>query len=289
MQERGRELLTNPAMWLHIQSVAKDDLFFYVSHRHYLAQGLTRRQRVWLARYHYQHEVSRFRPEYHDEVYSGPGLSLWSERVGDTEFEIRLTPGADVLYEGGMSVVLYVDRRRVAVFSYSYVDRNTIFEGTAGSRRAATMFITRKQLSADHEYQQVFHPAFDRCTAAHMCLAALGGVAVAQGYSSVAAIRPEVHPSHNAERHSRFESAYARFWESLQARIRGRFAYELPVPMLLRPLEELSSKARRRAIRRRVHLERVLHSASDVVRRQLRFPGIDSPDLDTVSGIFPIG
>ena len=122
-----------------------------------------------------------------------------------------------------------------------------------------------------------------------MCLAALGGVAVAQGYSSVAAIRPEVHPSHNAERHSRFESAYARFWESLQARIRGRFAYELPVPMVLRPLEELSSKARRRAIRRRVHLERVMHSASDAVRRQLRFPRMDSHDVDTISGVFPIG
>ena len=44
-----------------------------------------------------------------------------------------------------------------------------------------TIFITRKQLASNHDYQAGFNAAFDRCSAAHFALAALSGLAAAAG------------------------------------------------------------------------------------------------------------
>lgn len=269
-------LSNNEALLGHVAAVDTTDPFFYVSHRHYLAQGLSRRQRVELAQTHYEHETNAFDEEYRHQVYKTPGLTLWKERAARTDFEIRLTPGADVLYEGGLSVVLYVDGGRVAVMSYSHVDSDTIFERDTAQAEASTptMFVTRVQRASNHDYQRAFHTAFNRCTVAHFCMAALMGIAKAQRLLTIAAIRPEVHPGYNLERDTRFQVSYREFWESLDGRAESRFAYELPVPMKLTPFDALSSKARRRATLRRRHLDEIGHRTFETIFGHLRQPPI---------------
>lgn len=256
----------------HVRAIKPSDPFFFLSHRHYLARGLRRDQRIEAARRHYEHEAHSFGPDYHQQVYRGTGLLLWHRAVGGHHYEIRLGPGADVLYEGGLSVVLYVDGERVAVMSYSYVDSDMIFGRTDGPGGASptTLFITRKQLTGERGYQRDFFAAFNRCTAAHFCHAALSAIASAQGIEELAGIRPEVHPGHKPERHDHLVRAYSDFWHSLRGVPEGPFAYRVPMPMTLTPLSTLSSKARRRAKRRRRHLQQIHEEARAVIVAHLR-------------------
>lgn len=272
-----RALLDNQAFQHHVRSVASTDHYFYLSHRHYLARGLSRQQRAALALHHYEHETTAFGPEYSRAVYEQSGLTLWESEVGGTHYDLRLQPGNDVLYEGGLSVVLRVNGGRVCVVSFSNVDPAVVLERSptaiAGANANNVLFICRKQLAANHSYQNGFNAAFDRCAAGHFALAAVAGIARAQGHRSIAAIRPEVHPGCTEQRRQHFETAYADSWRSLSGAPRGRFAYELPVPLTLRPLTTLNSKRRRRAVRRRRHLDEISGCAESVIRGLVRASG----------------
>lgn len=261
----GRALLDNAACRRHIESVAANDHFFYLSHRHYLAQGLSRSQRTELACRHYEHEVSAYDDAYFDAVYRNGGLSLWRRTVAGTEFDVLIVPAMDVLCEGGLSVVLRVDGGRVGVVSYSHADRAIVYDRETES--GSTLFLCRKQLAANHSWQARFNDAFDRCSAAHFLTAAIAGVALAHGYDSVAGVRPDVQASCTEDKREQFQYSYGDFWASLGGRVRGRFAYEVPVPAQMTPLSELSAKRRHRARRRRDHIAEVREGARAVIAR----------------------
>jgi len=263
--DEGRALLDNPAYQRHIASVAQSDFFFYLSHRYYLAQGLSRGQRTELACDHYAHEVSAYDPAYFDAVYRNGGLSLWRREISGTNFEVVLVPGSDALCEGGLSAVLRVDGGRVCVVSFSHARRDIVFDRE--TEVGATLFVCRKQLAANHDWQPRFNRAFDRCSVAHFCMAAVAGVALAHGYSSIGAVRPEAQASCTEERYPKFRASYGKFWESLGGHIRGPFAYELPIPVAMTPLDELNAKRRHRARRRRKHIAEVRDCARATIER----------------------
>jgi len=269
MRGTWRMLFANTAFRRHVETISSTDVFFFLSHRHYLTRGLSRPARAAAALHHYEHETTTFDTSYFERVYDRQGLRLWYSEDKGAQFEIRLMPGNDVLHEGGCSVVLFVNGGRVCVISYSNVDRGMIFGESPRSPRATTLFVSRKQLGSNHDYQQTFNPAFDRCTPAHCCFAALTGIALAQKFTSIAAVRPQAHPGFTEERAERFEVAYAEFWESMAGRVRGPHAYEVNTPMELTPLHRLSPKARRRARNRRSHLEEIRTSAEAIIRDHL--------------------
>jgi hypothetical protein len=287
MGEVRRLLLENPAYRMHVAAVASDDTVFFLSHRHYLAKGLTPRARALAALHHYEHEVRAFDRGYFDAVYGGRGLTLWRHEMEEGTFEIRLLPGNDVLYEGGVSVVAFFDDVRIAVLSYANVPSEIVVPGDVPVEGeapfgASTLFVTRKQLTWDHAlYQKAFNKAFDRSTPGHFCFAALTGIALAQGLHRVVAIAPEAQPSWTPEYAERFESAYAEFWVSLGGHKASAFGYAIDLPMRLTPLDQLDAKARKRATARRLHIERVQNAAQEVVRARLSAPA-STPVPDAV-------
>lgn len=261
-----RDLLGNDIYRQHVRAVASDDTFFFVAHRHFLAQGLTARQRAATALHHYRHEASAFDRRYADAVYRGRGLVLWRREVKGEHFDIRLQAGNDVLYEGGVSVVFHHNGRRVFVLSYSWVPTALFLPGDPS---ANTFFIARKHAAADHDYQKVFHKAFDRTTPGHLCVAAAAGLAMACGHSHLVAVAAARHPACTPQHAHHFEVAYDHFWQSLDGRPSSPFGYRIELPMRMTPLAELDAKARKRAIARRTHIEAVRRAASAVMREHL--------------------
>jgi uncharacterized protein len=275
MGDVRRQLMGNAAYQRHIAVVAKDDAVFFLSHRHYLARGLTSMQRAATALHHYEHEVNAFDAGYFDAVYRGHGLVVWRAEVGEDVFDIRLMPGNDVLYEGGVSLVMHHNGGRIAVVSYANVPAEIFAPDLGSPDHVSSMgdqiiFVTRKQLTADHSYQKAFNKAFDRSTPGHFGFAALSGIALAQGLDRVAAISPEAHPSCSAGLEKHFQVAYTDFWESLSGRRESPFGYIVDVPMRMTPLDELDAKARKRAQARRAHLHEIQEGAQEIIRRHLR-------------------
>lgn len=271
MRDVRRHLRQNPAYQLHVASVARDDAVFFLSHRHYLAKGLSPIERARTALHHYEHEVHAFDRRYFDAVYAGQGLVVWRREVEGGVFDIRILPGNDVLYEGGVSIVAFFNDVRIAVLSYANVSPDVFVSERARAADEAPLgsnllFVTRKQLTWDHAlYQKAFNKAFDRSTPGHFCFAALTGLALAQGHARVIAIAPDVHPSYTPDVEGRFHAAYTEFWESLGGRPVPPYGYLIELPMRLTPLDALDAKARKRAIARRRHIQAVQDSTFDTI------------------------
>jgi uncharacterized protein len=270
MFDMRRRLEANAAYRRHIALVARDDPLFYLSHRHYLAKGLTPEQRTAAALCHYEHEVAAFDDGYFDAVYRQGALVLWRHDFEGHAFDVRLMPGNDVLYEGGLSIVLHCDGARVAVLSYSTVPSASFLPGPAGP--AHVLFVTRKQLGQNYAYQKAFNKAFDRSTPGHLCFGALAGLALAQQMDRVVAIVAATHPSCAPAIEAHMKAAYDEFWASLDAAAGSPFGHVIDLPMRLTPLEDLDAKARKRAVARREHIRAVQESAQQTIARHLRQP-----------------
>jgi uncharacterized protein len=274
MPQLHKKLLNNMAYQSHLEKIDKNDAIFFLSHRHYVARGLTTLQRIQTAVFHYEYEINRFDKAYIENVYRKQGLTLWQDTVNDTTFDIRLMMGNDILYEGGCSLVLHVDGGRVCVISYSIVPREIFFlkdASSSGSKNLeqSVIFVTRKQLASDHAYQNAFNKAFDRTTPTHLCISALTGIALAQGYDCFIGISAEAHPALTDEYQRNFDVAYTQFWKSLNGQRLSPYGYLIDLPMSLTSLDDLEPKARKRAIKRRQHGDNVYTQAHSVIQKHL--------------------
>lgn len=270
------DVLDNPVYVAHRRAVADHDELFFLSHRNFLVQGLTVRERAMAARHHYSHEVARFDRSYFEAVYgSGGGLVLWSERVADDDYEIVLQPGCDVLYEGGCSLVMRQNGHRTCVLSYSHVPPSLFCPEVPRDQTPSpsVILVTRRHATVDHSYQRAFNKAFDRATVGHMCFAALTGVAVAQGFDFVIGMAAARHPSRTDANSDHLIAAYDEFWSSLNGTIPSKFGFRVQVPMQLSPLAEMNARHRKRATARRSHLHAVHESARRIVGHRLTDSG----------------
>jgi uncharacterized protein VirK/YbjX len=269
MRDIRARLQNNQAYAGHVRTIGNTDPLFFLSHRYFLAKGLSARQRAQCALFHYEYEVNNFGPLYLDRVYRGDGLTLWSEKIDGNTYDIKLTPGNDVLYEGGLSIVFHFNGERVCVVSYSTVPSVT-FNPQAKSPKGAEIFVTRKQLASNHDYQKAFNKAFDRTTPAHLCIGALAGLAMAQGYQRFIGIEPEFHPSCFSNTRKHFDVAYTQFWESLSGRKESPFGTVVSLPLKLPSVDEMDAKARKRALARRQHMENVRQSVYQIMKSAIR-------------------
>lgn len=259
-----RRLLGNQVYRDHAQYLSLRDPFAFVAHRHYLARGLNFTQRLDAAVSHYGLEMRMPVDTYRKPVYEWDGLMLWKQECENEHYSIALRPGNDVLYEGGLSIVLSVGEGRVHVLSYSNVPRRVLCAGRQAPEELSA-FIVRRHSAADHGYQKAFNHAFDRTTPGHLCVAALEGIALAMKMNVLYGISAHAHPSWRDSRHAGFRTAYNEFWESLSGTA-GPVAYELKLPVQLPPVEEMNAKARKRALARRQHTETVRSSAFQAMR-----------------------
>lgn len=264
MRALREDLEAMPAYRRHVALHGGDDPLFYLSHRHYLASGLGTRARALAALSHYGHESRAFDESYFDQVYLRQGLVLWSESIEGVAYDIRLMPGNDVLYEGGLSVVFHVDGARVCVLSFSMVPEALLRPGAEGEAGPGLVpFVVRKHLSEDHSYQAAFNKAFDRATPAHLCLGALAGVALAQGIDRAFGIAAERQVSFPKGRRDVFGNTYDQFWSATGGRRLSPFGFRFALPLELPPLEAMNARQRKRARTRRAHLDAVQQSARE--------------------------
>lgn len=254
-----RELAALAPFRQHVAANNAADPLFFLSHRHYLARGLSPRKRLAAALAHYRHEATAFSLAYIAQVYKRGGLALWSETRDGITYAIRLTPGNDVAHEGGLSIVMTVDGVRICVLSFSVVPAGLMIHRAALQNAGITtttplIFITRKHLSRDRAYQSAFNKAFDRTTPAHLCMGALAGLAQAQGIGHALGIEPAHHPAFNPKMAATFTAAYADFWQGFGGVKVTPYGYLIALPLQQPPLDQMDRQKRARARNRRTHI-----------------------------------
>ena len=277
-RELFRAVAAEPAYRDHVAALPHRDVFGFASHRSYLVLGLSRRARGLLALQHYRNETAALDPSYYQAVYHRGGLRLWQLEHEGTAFELRLMPGNDVMNEGGLSITFFVNGEAVTVLSYSNVDPTLLGHPPAqvgpGWRAPALVpYVTRRQ-SSRSDFRRAFTQAFGRGTPGHLCIAALEGVALAQGGRRLLGVPADQHPACRAARargYTGLETMYDQFWSSLSGEP-GPLAWSIPLPLQPTPLDQLDSNNRKRANRLRGHQTAVRDAAFLAFRPHLVKP-----------------
>lgn len=263
-------LLNLPIYRAHLAAVDRHDPLFFLTHRHYLLRNLSRQERLAAACCHYLSDAQVLQPKAQSQIYLQGGLTVWSRCVDGHQYEIRLTAGRDVAHEGGQSLTLLADGVQVCVFSFSVVPRSVV---AATAMRGRAILITRKQLTRARDHQAAFFAAFDRSTAAHLVLAALEGVALARGATQLFGLRAVCHPTYTPELAPHLTAAYCDFWRSLGGVEVSDRSFALSIPMQLRPIEDLPTGRRDRAVARRSHSAEIRVAAQSVMAAALAQSG----------------
>ena len=134
---------------------------------------------------HYRFEGERYDSRYKDAVYRDGGVVLWSRTVEAVSYVLKLRATTDIRHEGGISVVLCAGDTVVSEMSYAWVPARVL--GMGGGTLA---FITRNQsVRRDSPALLLFRKDFPQNSPSYFCLAAMHGIAQANGHVRIAAIR----------------------------------------------------------------------------------------------------
>jgi hypothetical protein len=239
--------LSNPARKL--------EPLYFLSHKHYISRYLTLRQRVQIAIDHHEYEFKNYNREYAAKVYHSGGALLWERTVNNHNFTIELDASDDNRHEGDLSVILSVDGDRLCRMSFCYLDAN-IF----GTPSHMTLLISRNQTDRT-PMRTKFDQAYKQNTPQFFCLAAVCGIAIANDFMTILAIKHDAQIGYEANLDFGFRNSYTLLWEKFDSVAVEEHVYMLNVPLTLRPLRMVNGAHRRRAHNRRRHWDDILESA----------------------------
>ena len=252
-REAHWKLLALPVYKQFGATLLREDPFHHISHRYYLRQGLTVRQRVQYVYNHYAFESRQWTDDYRQAVYGGPGLELWRSDGGGAVVTIRLEVGERDVPEGDLSIVLSVDNAALHRINFSWLADTQ--DGTVTPFLASSQTVPR---SSNTEALSAFKRDFPQNSPAFFCFAAVEGVARVVGCIAILAVRS--HEQVGARKGcdtAQFKRSYDDFWRALGGWDCGRQGFLVPLPTHKKPLSKLSSRHRWRALKRRRHWETI--------------------------------
>jgi uncharacterized protein VirK/YbjX len=237
----------------------RHDPLYFLAHNYYISRRFTLRQRVGVAMCHHEYELQAYNSNYARQIYRSGGVLLWEKSFDDLHFAIVLTASPDNRHEGDLTVILSVNSVKLCRMSFCYLNAN-IFS----LRPFMTMLISRNQT-----HRASGRDVFDRCFKQNspqlFCLSALCGIALANGFQTIFAIKHDAQVAYEEPYDANFRNSYTTLWEKFQAVEIDRHVYMMSVPLTLRPVGLVSRAHRRRARNRRGNWEEIVHSACESI------------------------
>lgn len=247
----------------YVASDREADALSFMSHRYFLAAGLSVKQRIRCALGHYAHEGRSYVEAYHAAVYGGTGLELWREEVADVRYSIWLRSSRELRHEGPASIVLVANDIWLHETSFAWVDA-ALFGSP--EYRGPVMFLTRNQsVPSGAPHLATFRRDYPQNSPSYFCFAAAHGIAKLQGQNCVAGVKGRHQVAFDEKHTTSFHRSYDEFWATFGGVELDRYAFMMPVPEQLAPLAELKAKHRTRARARRCHWERIAKSTSEAL------------------------
>lgn len=250
----------------YVMAAPNDDPFHHLSHRGYLVQGLSARQRVQCVLSHYRFEETTFNAAYKQAVYAAGGLTLWRQVVDESEFLIRLEMASRMNAEGELALALVAGGKVLHRLSFSWVDG-----AIAGVPAPLVPFIARNQgrWTESNEAFDAFERCFPNNSPSFFCFAAMQGLAQAVGMEQVLAVKSTSHIACDPDDVKHFANAYDGFWKILGGVELPGKAWLIALPFYLKPLADMPSKHRKRAAQRRDYWRAIGDGARATLQRHL--------------------
>jgi uncharacterized protein VirK/YbjX len=243
------------------------DPLYFIVHHYYLSRRFSLRQRVDVAMTHHQYELQTYNGDYAREVYRSDGILLWQRSFNDFHFTIVLTASPDNRHEGDLMVILSVNDISLCKMSFCYLNPN-IF----GQASDMTMLISRNQTADRTSFRELFDRYFNQNTPQLFCLSAVCGIAIANGFKTIFAIKHDAQIAYEETLDSGFRNSYTALWEKFDAVEIDRHVYILNVPLKLRPVRLVNRAHRRRARARRGYWDEIIQNARESMVKYRMLP-----------------
>jgi hypothetical protein len=248
----------------------KHDPLYFLVHNYYMSRQFTLRQRVDVAMVHHEYELQTYNSDYARQVYRSDGVPLWERSFDGQHFSIILTASPDNRHEGDLTVILAVNNTSLCRMSFCYLNAS-IF----GLPPQMTMLISRNQTDQT-SCRDVFDRWFKQNSPQLFCLSALCGIALANEFKVMFAIKHDSQIAYEEPLDAGFRNSYTALWEKFDAIEIDRHVFRLNVPLKLRPVELVNPVHRRRARARRRHWDEIVQSARASVDQYLGLSRSDS-------------
>lgn len=253
----------------YVARTVPHDLFHHLNHRYYLAKHLSVQQRIQCAISHYHFENITFSDAYKQLVYFEQGLPLWTKTVDENLFSIELSIGDRTIPEGDLCIALLVNKRTLHKINFSWVKGHILQLDSH-----ILPFIGRTQGSGhnDPPARVWFDRSFPQNSPLFFCFSALQGLAQAIGATEIFGISSHNQVGFDLNDTTHFINTYDAFWESLGGKKTSELGYSIPVPFHMKPISEISSKHRKRAVARRKYWKEIDDSARMTLETYMRKP-----------------
>jgi uncharacterized protein VirK/YbjX len=255
-------------------STRKHDPLYFLAHNYYISREFTLRERVDVAMNHHKYESQAFNCDYARQVYRSDGILLWERSFDHQHFTIVLMASPDNRHEGDLTVILSLNNISLCRMSFCYLNADVF-----GLPPFLTMLISRNQTDRT-SVRDLFDRRFKQSTPQLFCLSAVCGIAMANGFKTVFAIKHDAQIAYEEKLDSNFRNSYTALWEKFDAVEFDRHVYVLNVPLKLRPVELLNPVHRRRAQARRLNWDEIARSACT---RIVKYRTLSSSDPTSAS------
>lgn len=218
----------------------------------YLAADISRRTRLSALTHHYNFMKDRVRNDFMGRLFGGRYV-LWESVIDNTPLSISLAyPGEDHDFEGELR--LFFENDAIPVYSITL----TVVAGTSLGIGGEPVLLIGAVQGAGGKLELI-KEATKACDDAppSFLLAAAEGLATALNIKKLAGVSLKRQVQKKLlfdDLHFRFD--YDKFWAPLTDEKIGGF-YLLPVPIPEKPLEQVKSNRRSRALRRRALKEQI--------------------------------
>lgn len=246
--------------------------------RHYLRKNLSPKYRGQLALEHTKFERTSFDCEYFKAIYEDHGLNLWTHDTEHATFRIVLRLGGRSVPEGDLRISLLVNDEPLSQIGFTWVR----------SGDGMVPFIARNQSRwrQDRWVLEAFEKAFPQNSSMLFTYAALQGLARTVKSKCILAVRTVDQIVYKASEPKSFANSYDGFWEKLGGCNTEGLGFSIPIPFHVTPLEEVASKHRKRAIRRRENWQAIEKSTIQQMSAHLNRPHpiyVDELDGDLIT------
>jgi hypothetical protein len=250
----------------YVAQPPNDDVFHHLSHRDYLAKGLSPRQRVQCVLSHYRFEETTFDNDYKQAVYRDGGLALWQHESEEDRFLIRLEIASRPNAEGDLTIALVANDKCLHRLSFTWVEGAMV-----GVPAPMVPYVARNQgrwVDSGAAFE-AFERVFPNNSPSFFCFAAMQGVAQAVGMEQVVAVKCTAHLAYDPSEVKHFANAYDGFWKILGGVEMEGDTWLIGLPFYLKPLADMPSKHRKRAAQRREYWRAIGDAARGVLQRHL--------------------
>lgn len=240
--------------------------------KNYLANSFSKKSRREILKLHYQYLAEHVVESFYNEIIESAPL-LWNATIDENRYTISLSFNTKLHHEGDLSLTFSQNDMWIYELSFTIVPGAVI--NSAADR---VLFVGRVQGAKQKTAIKTATKECHDISPPYLLMAAAQSIAGALAIDVIGGVCNREQLARLEDDASMFFFDYDAFWESFVVRETGATFYEIQVPLLHKPIEQIKICHRRRTRRKRQFRDRIASSVAQSFAKRLLKTDAGTPE-----------